>query len=145
MIEINNKTKPNINKVLVRKTVQKFLTAMKLDSCIGVSIAFVGQSEIKRLNFKWRGKNIATDVLAFSNLEGGSMAPPAGAAQYLGEVIICYPQALKQAQEQQSSVWTEIKILLIHGLLHLLGYEHKKKQEAMVMRQLERDLAKETR
>ncbi|GAI10330.1 unnamed protein product, partial [marine sediment metagenome] len=87
-----------------------------------------------------------TDVLAFSMLPeqpGGDLAsfvaPPDG-IQHLGEVIISYPQAVIQAEERQHSVEREITILIIHGVLHLLGYEHDKPEMEHQMRAREAEI-----
>ncbi|MBU4332231.1 rRNA maturation RNase YbeY [Patescibacteria group bacterium] len=140
MTEINNTTKAKISTPLVKKLVAAFLCRMKLEPEPLVSIVFVGDKKIKQINSKYRKRNRITDVLAFSNLEGGQIAAPKGEPPYLGEVIICYPQAKRQAKEQGHSVKKEVTILLIHGLLHLLGYEHDKRSERMIMQRLEKEL-----
>ncbi|TSC96374.1 MAG: putative rRNA maturation factor, partial [Parcubacteria group bacterium Athens1014_10] len=58
------------------------------------------------------------------------------------EIIICYPQAKRQAKEKKHSIKKEIEILLIHGLLHLLGYDHQKEKDALKMERLEKRLLK---
>ncbi len=91
------------------------------------------------MNLSYLGKDEPTDVLAFSLLsESGSdpvpfVAPPDG-IQHLGEVIISYPQAVIQAEEHQHSVKRETAILMIHGVLHLLGYDHDKPEPEQQMK-----------
>lgn len=80
-----------------------------------ISISLLSPSEIKSLNKVYRHKNKVTDVLSFSLDE----------AELLGEVLICVEQAKKQAQSKKHSLNQEIKILTIHGVLHLLGYDHE--------------------
>lgn len=79
-----------------------------------VSIAFVDDDEIKELNKKFRKMNKPTDVLAFRLSES------------IGEIIISTDTAKSQAEEYGNSFISEIFLLLIHGLLHLLGYKHSK-------------------
>ena len=88
------------------------------------------QKRVRQLNKTYLGEDEPTDVLAFAMLEQGATAdllpfttPPDGIA-HLGEVIISYPQAVKQAEEHCHSVKREVATLIIHGVLHLLGYSH---------------------
>jgi len=80
-----------------------------------ISVAILSPAEIKKLNKIYRQKNKVTDVLSF-NLEDEKI---------LGEIIICLAQAKKQAQEKNISLQSELKLLLAHGTLHLLGYDHE--------------------
>jgi probable rRNA maturation factor len=85
------------------------------------------QERVKELNRDYLGEDAPTDVLAFSAREEGADLPfihPPDGLLHLGEVIIAYPQAVIQADEHRHSVKKELAILLIHGLLHLLGYDH---------------------
>ena len=140
MIEFNNKVVARVSEKWVCAVVDKVLRELKKKG--DVSVVFVGDGEIKELNKKYKKTNTVTDVLSFSNLEGGKMMMPKG-EEFLGEVIIGYEQAKKQAQERGHSVKNELGILLIHGILHLLGYEHEGGgREAEVMRERERELLK---
>ncbi len=80
-----------------------------------ISVAIVTESEIRRLNKVYRHKDKVTDVLSFS-LE---------TQDFLGEVVICLPQARLQAKENKHSLKAELQFLTIHGILHLLGYDHE--------------------
>lgn len=111
-IEINNKTTARINKIFISRVLRKSLKLLKKQ--INVSVAIVGPNEIRRLNRIYRQIDRATDVLSFEDLN---------------EIIICYQQARKQAKKFGHSVEDEIKLLLIHGLLHLLGYDHQTKTQ----------------
>jgi probable rRNA maturation factor len=85
------------------------------------SVVFVGDTEMKRLNRAWRGKNRTTDVLTFE----GDLHTPPGAPVSLGEIVICLDQARRQAREQRHSLATEVRYLLLHGLIHALGFDHE--------------------
>ncbi len=107
-----------------------------------ISLAFVATKEIKKLNSRYRHKNKITDVLSF-NLDDELNKTGAGSDQILGEVIICWPVLKKQAKQKGQSLTKELQLLLVHGTLHLLGYDHELATEAKVMESLEeRILAK---
>ena len=111
-----------------------------IDSEIELSLVIVGQDKIRQLNKSFLSKDAPTDVLAFpmvSEQEGGdhpSFVTPPGELKQLGEVIISYPQAAIQAEERQHATEKEIAILIIHGVLHLLGYDHEEFEEEKEMR-----------
>jgi len=97
-----------------------------------VNLIFVNDSYMKKLNSKFRGKNKTTDVLSFpleSDLKGDS--------PFLGEVYVSSEQAKRQAREYQVSFQKELQRLVAHGVLHLLGYDHKTKKEASEMKKKE--------
>lgn len=89
-----------------------------------VSLAFVGSSEMKKLNNTYRGKNEPTDVLSFE----------------YGEVIVCVPVAERQAKEHKMTLNDEFCLLFTHGVLHVLGYDHEKPKDAAIMRSAEQSL-----
>jgi len=104
-----------------------------------LSIVLVSDRWIRRLNREWRGKDRATDVLSFAQHEGGGLAP----ATLLGDVVISVAAAKRQARAQGELLAVEGERLLIHGLLHLLGYDHERSTaEARRMRRRERALAR---
>ena len=118
-MEINNQVKARIDLKFIRGVLNK--TLKKLKKRVNLSVALVDNKTIRRLNKKYRKKDRVTDVLSFD----------------YGEIIICYPKAKKQAQKLGHSIKEELKILLIHGLLHLLGHEHKTRQQRLKMKKLE--------
>ena len=123
MIEINNKTKSKIDIKLIKGVARKLLTYYNKERMlcdyadlnkVELSIAFVGDKTIRKLNKTYRGIDKATDVLAFS-----------GEDEFLGEVIINCAQIKRQAKKFGNSVRQELIFILVHGLLHLLGYDDK--------------------
>lgn len=124
MIEINNKTKSKIDLALVKKTAEFFLRVYKKKK-YEISIAFVGDRVIRKLNRNYRKIDKVTDVLSFP-----------GEGIFLGEVIIDYAQIKRQAREFGSSVNDELVFILVHGLLHLLGYDDKTEKGAKEMERL---------
>ena len=130
MVEINNKTKSKINLSLVKKTVNKFLRKHKL-SKKEVSVAFVGEARMQELNKRYRKKDKVTDVLSFS-----------GENSFLGEIIINYPQIKQQAKKFNNKSDQELVFILVHGLLHLIGYDDKTETGRKKMEKLGKDFIK---
>ncbi|MBI4812234.1 rRNA maturation RNase YbeY [Candidatus Falkowbacteria bacterium] len=127
MVEINNKTESKINLTVVRQTAEIFLKKHKKQKN-ELSIAFVGDRLIRRLNETYRGIDKPTDVLTFPDYPAIPpvvipVPPTAGGIQNLGEIIIDYAQIKRQAREQGHSAQKELIFILVHGLLHLVGYD----------------------
>lgn len=93
-----------------------------------VSVLLTTDDAIRRLNKTFRGKNKATDVLSFP---AGEMSR----GEVAGDLAISVPTALKQAREHGHSLSVEIKVLMLHGLLHLAGYDHELDQGQMARRE----------
>ncbi len=110
MIEINNLTSFTVDKKLFTAIAKKVLISENKETKT-LSLAFISKEEIKKLNKKFRGKNKPTDVLSFELSE----------KDYLGEIIIC-PEIVKEKKEDMRQVF-------IHGILHLLGYDHEKSEK----------------
>ena len=89
-----------------------------------LSVALVHDDEMHRLNRSWRGKDRTTDVLAFALREGE--ATDAQAPGLLGDVVISVPTAERQARERGHATERELTELLLHGILHLLGFDHER-------------------
>jgi probable rRNA maturation factor len=111
MIEISNLTNRLINKKFLEKAAQKILNKEKRK--LDLSVVLVGPLRIKELNKRYRKKNKATDVLSF--LYDSS-----------GEIVICPSEVKKNVKRLNSSFKKELIRVLIHGILHLLGYDHQK-------------------
>jgi probable rRNA maturation factor len=92
---------------------------MKLKASAQVNVTVVGSTVMTRLNRQFRGKNSPTDVLSFPAPE---VFVDAGV---IGELVICLPVLRRQARELGHSPEQELQVLLAHGLLHLLGYDHE--------------------
>ena len=118
---------------------EKILTTRGIGNDIEMGLVIASQQRVQQLNKAYRGKDMPTDVLSFTMLaESGDAAeaafihPPDG-MKHLGEVIISYPQAIIQAEEHHHSIKREVAILVIHGILHLLGYDHMEDESAQEM------------
>lgn len=108
---------------ILNKAIKKFGKKHKnnLPQIEEVSLALVGETEMKKLNKQYRGKNKSTDVLSFD----------------YGEIIICVPVAKTQAKAHNLSFTKEVNLLFTHGLLHVLGYDHEKAKDNLEMRKAE--------
>jgi probable rRNA maturation factor len=94
-----------------------------------VSILLCGEAKIKQLNQQYRGKDKVTDVLsfpAFTTLRASRHKnEPATPEVFLGDLVICHQRALKQAKEFDIGYWDEFIHLFMHGMIHLMGYDHE--------------------
>ncbi len=99
-----------------------------------VTVVVTDEQGIRELNRDFLGRDRVTDVLAFATQEeGGPFVPAPEAGNYLGDVIVCYPRAEQQALEEDHSVQEELALLVVHGVLHLLGYDHATEEEQAAM------------
>ena len=93
-----------------------------------ISLRIVDEQEIQELNHKWRNKNCATNVLSFPIDKPIEHAP-----NLLGDIVICAPVVLREAEQQKKDIDEHWAHLIIHGILHLQGYEHGSEQAAQLM------------
>lgn len=126
---------------------RRVLEALGAGAQVELGLVIATGERVRQLNRDYRGRDEPTDVLAFSAREekGAGQPPfvqPPDGVIHLGEVIIAYPQAERQAEEHHHSLKRELAILIIHGVLHLLGYEHDKADEGLQMRAREAELLK---
>jgi len=121
----------------VRRDARRLLASLG-EARASLGVRLVGDEEMQRLNRDYRGINQPTDVLAFAMREG-RRAPGDGAE--LGDVVIALPAAARQARRRRVAPAREVRTLLVHGVLHLLGYDHERSAaEARRMRAMERRL-----
>lgn len=120
MIEINNLTRRKVDEDLLRRTGERILKKEKKAN-LPISVVLVGQTRIKEINRKHRGKNRPTDVLSF--FYGDS-----------GEIMIC-PEIVGKSGNFKEGL---VKVF-IHGLLHILGYEHEKTEKEAELMQKKQD------
>jgi probable rRNA maturation factor len=121
----------------VKQSAQKIL-ALVNERQAELSLALVENGEIARLNRKYRQQRKPTDVLSFP-----AEPAPNGRSRLLGDVVISVERAEEQAKAGGWTLKEEIDRLLIHGILHLLGYDHERsKKDARIMRALERKISR---
>ena len=122
MIEVvNRQRKLPLDCELWRRFIEKALKAVPADDT-GVTVAFVSDRAMHGLNRQWRGTKGTTDVLSFPSVQD-EFEKALGLT--LGDVVISVEQAARQASEHGLSFEDEVKQLILHGLLHLCGYDHE--------------------
>jgi len=120
----------------LRWVVQRTLEEEGVEQPVEVGVVIADDETVRRLNRDYRGRNRVTDVLAFAlpYASGGEAFPlPPHQPLSLGEVVISYPQARRQARRHRWRVRREVALLLVHGVLHLLGYDHLQPGEERLM------------
>jgi probable rRNA maturation factor len=126
---------------IVRRIADAMLVELELEPA-ELSVLLTNDREIHQLNLQHREKDRPTDVLAFA-LEEGEGVPGAGnGARLLGDVVISLDTAARQARGRKRELLPEVRFLLAHGLLHLLGYDHGNPREKREMTALTRRLVR---
>ncbi|MDP2726020.1 MAG: rRNA maturation RNase YbeY [Dehalococcoidia bacterium] len=139
-VEIDPKFHDHINEEWVRALAGRVLEQEGPQGPAELGILITGDEEVRELNRLYRGLDQTTDVLSFALTEGDGFVTPPDGISHLGEVIISYPQAERQAQERGQESLQEIALLLVHGILHLLGHDHADPDQERHMRATERAL-----
>lgn len=130
----------------VRKAVSAALRGARRGGAAEVGVVFTGDAEVRRLNAAYRGRRKTTDVLSFPpspRLRGASGSwPTVGVAASLGDIVISVPQARRQARKAGKPLEEELAMLLVHGTLHLLGYDHESVKDERKMMPLQKRILK---
>ena len=140
--------KYDINTGQLQEQALEILTALNCDTHCELSIALVDDQQMHRLNLEYRGLDQSTDVLSFALQEAEDPglnhhnSEQKGHPIILGDVILSTETTQRQACEHHNSFDRELYFLLIHGILHLLGYNHDTDKETRVMHTLEQTLLK---
>ena len=119
---------------------RRVLAAEGVPPGAGLGVVVTDDETMRELNRRFFGVHAPTDVLSFGlAAEDGFVTPP-GSARQLGEIVISYPTAARQAEEAGHPFGEELAHLLVHGILHLLGYDHGSRLDARRMRAREEAL-----
>jgi probable rRNA maturation factor len=139
-IRITNKLRKRRLPIAVLGTkLEKLLRSLGLPDA-ELSVLFIGDRAMRTLNHSWRKKDRTTDVLSFPLREGRFIHIQ---PDMLGDIVISVPAAARQADKAGHSLIVELERLLVHGLVHLLGYDHEQGlKEARSMEQKERQFLK---
>ena len=113
-----------VSRKRIKATVASVLEEQKINSPLEVSIAIVGDRKMKALNFKYRQKDSTTNILSFPLSEGENTHLPEDVLR-LGDIVISYPQVIREASRDEKLVDDWIDELVSHGMLHLLGLHHE--------------------
>ncbi len=136
-VTISKTIKRPINTRLIERTVRQTAQAVRGSIVGGVSVVVVGNDRMRQLQRRFRGKDTVTDVLSFPYQSDDF--PVGDDQQLLGEIVIAYPVLLRQAKAHDISAAAELALLVCHGTLHLLGYDHEQSAaEAKKVDQLQR-------
>ena len=139
--EIINETNENINELdEIKKLVNFALEYQKIDNAI-FNIIIVDEEKIQYLNKNYRNKDSVTDVISFALEDDNTFIKTD--VRILGDIYICLKRAKEQSVEYGHSFLRELSFLTIHGLLHLLGYDHMEKEEEKIMFQLQERILSE--
>jgi pyridoxine 5-phosphate synthase len=131
---------PRVNELLLQRTAELLLVLTGMPDA-ELSILLVDDKQIGDLNRSWRRKSGPTNVLAFSLTEGDDTVP---GLNLLGDIVISVDTAAREAHNERISLHSRLLVLLVHGYLHLLGYDHEKSDsEAARMRNKEKELWRE--
>jgi probable rRNA maturation factor len=138
LIELQHETDvTGIDTLALERLASHALAVEHVPSPAELSIVLGDDPFVHELNRDYRGTDAPTDVLSFAQDEGDKFARPEGEAPHLGDVVISIDTARRQAAEYTLSLQDEIAHLLVHGILHLLGYDHEDPDEAANMRRHE--------
>lgn len=135
-LEINNQTKSPVKKRFFEDVIKKVFKEAGFEflknKTVSISIALVGEKEIKKLNRAYRKKNSVTDVLSFGEYKNqAGLKKEKSREIFLGELILCYNDIKKYAKKEGIVFKRELQKVAAHGVLHLLGLNHGKKMFAI--------------
>jgi probable rRNA maturation factor len=139
LVEVFDHTRVGIDAEAVARLVTRVLDEEGVENA-EASVEFVGERRIRALNAEHRGNDQVTDVLSFPLEDAGEglgHALAGGPPRLLGDVVVCARQALRQARADALPPALELALLLVHGTLHLLGYDHETDAGQMALRQAE--------
>ncbi len=125
-------------RALIKRIAGAVLRKLGVDGRSELSITFIGDAEMRDLNRSWRGIDRATDVLSFPQ-------DAKGPVPLLGDIVISIDTTRRHAVRYGNTFHEETKKLIVHGILHLLGHDHKKKREKELMQSLEEELLKQVK
>ena len=140
-VEIANETTDEVDLETMRALAEHVMTEMKVHPDAELAVLFVDEDAMEKLHIEWMDEPGPTDVLSFpmDELRPGNDDKPSDPG-VLGDVVICPSVAARQAVTAKHSTDDEIRWLLSHGILHLLGFDHAEPEEERLMFALQRQL-----
>lgn len=123
-IEIDPPFIAKVDRDRLRRIALRTLAQVNRTDAVQLTVLITDDSRIRELNRRFRSTDAPTDVLSFNAVAGeGQFVTAPEAAAYLGDVVVSYPRAAVQAEEAGHSILDELDLLVVHGVLHLLGWE----------------------
>jgi probable rRNA maturation factor len=119
-VDITESFSEKVESSLIKRTVKTTLAHLSVPEDASLTVVLTDDQQIRELNRKYRKIDTSTDVLSFP---AGYVDPEDGNT-YLGDVVISYPKTVIQAERRGHSIEDELQLLVVHGTLHLLGYDH---------------------
>ncbi|MEA1958170.1 MAG: rRNA maturation RNase YbeY [Chloroflexota bacterium] len=148
--EININIKRGFGRAVNRKwlhaVIDATLSAQNIERPVEIGLVVTDDAKMRKLNREYRGIDDTTDVLSFALSEDAgdtAFVVPADGVSRLGEIIVSYPRAEAQAVEHNRPLDRELAWLIVHGVLHLLGYDHQDDAAEAAMREKEEAILKE--
>lgn len=139
-IQIIPRFRAEVDEGSLRRVAVEVLSAEGVKEAAELSLVITDDEALRELNRRFRGVDAPTDVLAFGTGPEEHFVSAPESPPYLGDVVISYQRALAQAEELGHPVAEELKLLVIHGILHLLGYDHQEEADAQMMREREENI-----
>jgi probable rRNA maturation factor len=136
-IEIQNEDDYPVNVQRLQKAVVTVLSNHKVEHAASLTIVITTNEAVTELNHQYRGVNAPTDILSFP---ADALPEEIQEAPYLGDLVIAYPYAAAQAQNEKHNLDDSLDLLVIHGTLHLLGYDHDTQENRAEMWAVQNDI-----
>ena len=115
------------------RLVEKILLYLDLPARSDLCVSLVSDGDMRGLNRQYRQIDATTDVLCFPQKSDVN-------SDILGDIVISYPTALRHSQKLEITIGEELRLLIVHAVLHLIGFDHKKKKERETMREKEKEV-----
>jgi probable rRNA maturation factor len=131
-IQVDDEYADAVDPAQVESVAQRALTTHGVTDTVELSILITGDETLHELNRTYRGQDKPTDVLSFGQ-DGDNMPLPPGMPRLLGDIVISYPRVVAQAAHAGWSAEDELAWLVIHGVLHLLGYDDEDEEGRAAM------------
>jgi len=128
-VQVDEPFQTQVQSGQIQQAVLATLAHQRVAEACELAVVITDDEALRELNRRYRGVDAPTDVLAFPNETRGPFVSAPGFPRYLGDVIISFPRAASQAAESGHPTETELQLLAVHGVLHLLGYDDEAEEE----------------
>lgn len=137
-IQVDERFAGDVDAMLIERAIAAALASEAVPEPIEIGVLVTDNAQLHTLNREYRGVDAPTDVLSFGDDEGdqqpqAAFVRPPGAPRYLGDLAISYERVAAQAAEYGHSQARELAYLTVHGVLHLLGYDHERGEDAAAL------------